>query len=439
MSGKKPDGDDVSAKVGLDRGTTFRHLAFLTPLLLVYAIVVLGVDQEPGDEGSYLQLAENLTNGFYSGRGENVDVWFGPGLPLLLVPFAALDVPLEATRLLGAALLFAAVVVFYFALRLTTSPRTALIGAFALGLYLPTLPLLPTLHGELLAVLLSASFVLTFTHYVRDGRTSMLVSAAACLALLAVTRVVFGWVLVAVLLCALVVLLVRRGDAVKQTALVAAIGLLLAAPWLAYTNIVTGKVFYWSTSGGSSLYWMSSPYPGEHGDWHSAEEVAADDRLAHHRAVHEPLRGLNQVEFDEELRNEALRTIRAHPAEYIENVAANVSRMWFSTPFSYTPQKLSSTFYIVPNALLLAGLLAAVAWVLLGRAPPEAFGFALLLILGLAVQSLVAAYTRMLVPLVPFALWFIVLAASDLRFNGGVRRQEQGDAAAPTQPAPDGR
>ena len=52
----------------------------------------------------------------------------------------AMNAPIELKRLLGAAWLFVAVVLFYVLLRLAVSPRVALVGAIALGLYCSRFP-----------------------------------------------------------------------------------------------------------------------------------------------------------------------------------------------------------------------------------------------------------------------------------------------------------
>ena len=396
-------------RISIQKETT-AHLLLLAPLLLVYAAIVLFVAQIPGDEVSYLRFAENLSHGFYSGRGPDINLWYPPGLPLLLTPFVAMNAPIELMRLLGAAWLFLAVVLFYVLLRLTVSPRMALVGAIALGLYWPTFPLLPTLHSEPPAIALVVGFMLAFTLDLRRPRPMTLFAASASLAALAVTRAVFGWVLLATLVLALAIFLVRRSGACKRFAVATAIALALTSPWLLYTYEVTGKPFYWATSGGFALYWMSSPYPGDLGDW----LLSADAKdLAPHRPFLDRLNGLNQVEFDEQARAEALRLIRQHPQKYVENVAASMSRLWFSTPFSYTPQKLSTTFYILPNAFLLVGLVASAAIIARSRRRrPEFIPFTLVIVAGIGITVLVCSLTRYLVPLVPLMLWLIVQAAS---------------------------
>jgi hypothetical protein len=387
--------------------------ALLAALLSLYLVVTLFASHSTSsDEVSYVAYAERLTHGSYSGRGTDVDLWFGPGLPLLLTPLAAVDAPIELMRAVGALLLVAGVGLFYVLLRKTVSPRAALLGTVALGLYWPLLTLLPTIHSEIPALVAVILFMLSVTSDLTRPRAWTLLGAAASLAYLAVTRVVFGWALIVVLVLALIVFLAIRSSECKRLALISACALVLSSPWLVYTYDVTGKPFYWATSGGLSLYWMSSPYPEEYGDWHSEDEVFTNPGLADHRAFFKRLSGLNQVEFDEKVREEAIRQIRRDPQEYVENVAANVSRLWFSTPFSYTPQKLSTTFYIVPAAFLLVGLLAGSIVVARSRPrPPGSAAFAIMLVAGIGVQALLAGYTRMLFPLLPIMLWFVVQGA----------------------------
>ena len=192
------------------RGGTVRHLAILALLLFAYALVVLLGPHSTSDEGDYVTYAENLTHGWYSGRGADIDLWFGPGLPLLLAPLAVVDAPIELMRLLGALLLTVAVLLFYVVLRLTVAPSAALLGALGLGLYWPLLPLLPTLHSEIPALLAVATFMLVMTLDLGQPRMLTLFGASACLAFLAVTRVVFGWVLLVVLVVGVVGFVVFR-------------------------------------------------------------------------------------------------------------------------------------------------------------------------------------------------------------------------------------
>ena len=103
----------------------------------------------------------------------------------------------------------------------------------------------------------------------------------------------------------------------------------------------------------------------------------------------------------------------AHPAKLLRNVAANVTRIWFSFPYSYTPQKLSTLFYVLPNSFLLWGL-AIAAVVLSVRRPPGIGDCHLVLVfMGLTFggSALLCADPRMLFPIVPGAYFLVGLAA----------------------------
>jgi hypothetical protein len=141
-----------------------------------------------------------------------------------------------------------------------------------------------------------------------------------------------------------------------------------------------------------------------------------------HRPVFERLRGLSLPEQNAELERRALENIRHHPLKYLENVAANVSRMLFDSPYSYTPQRLSALYFALPNALLLGAAALAVAVavrarrLLVGPVVP----FALLGLVSFGLHALLAAYPRMLMPIVPIVVWFAAIAiANHLRLVRG--------------------
>ena len=65
--------------------------------------------------------------------------------------------------------------------------------------------------------------------------------------------------------------------------------------------------------GSLSLYWMTSPYEGDLGDWHQAHLVFSDPALRPHREFFDSLRGLTLAEQNAEIEREALRNIADHP------------------------------------------------------------------------------------------------------------------------------
>jgi 4-amino-4-deoxy-L-arabinose transferase-like glycosyltransferase len=423
-----------------------RELALLLPLLGLFVAMALVFPSHPDDEASYVTLADRLVHGSYV-TGDNdalldadpgsPDLWFGPGLPTVLAPLAALDVPLSVMRMLGPLALFLACGLFYVLARDRWGRRIALIATYALGLYPPFWALLPNLHSEPLAILFVVAAMLGIARFLHSGSRGSFTLAAAALAALALTRVAYGWVLTLVLVVLLLRLARRRAAPIARSAAIVAAALLLCVPWLAYTAAKTGRPLVWGNSGSLSLYWMASPHDRDLGDWHQADETLTDPRLAPHKTFFQGLRGLTLAEQNARIERRALRNIADHPAKYGENLVANGSRLLFNTPYSATSQSTNDVFYALPNALVVG----AVAFCLLAlaprrrRLPPEALPFALLGVVGVALHLLVAAYPRMLTPIIPVVVWFTTLALVEAGLLTARREQPAGAPAGTPAPS----
>jgi hypothetical protein len=391
----------------------------LLPLLALYVgVVLLALRQSHlngflvPDEQGYFGFARNLSQGFYSPR-DNINLWWGPGYPLLLLPFVLLHLPLAAARLLNAALLFGGIVYFHHLLRCYVPARAALFGAYLLGLYPRFVHELPLLLTETLTIALLCAFGYYFCLLqlaVRQGagHRRLILPIAGLLAYLALTKVVFGYVIAAALIICLICW--SRGRALHAAAAVCACALLLCTPYLIYTYSLTGKVFYWGNSGGVALYWMSSPYDEEVGDFRQPEDVTNNPNLIRHRAFYEQISQLPSIAQDDALKQQALANIRAYPVKYLKNWLANICRLLFSFPASYTPQRLPPLTSALPN---LAFLIAAVACIypsLVGRrsTPPELYMLLALGILAFGANSLLSAAERYFHALIPlFSAWII--------------------------------
>jgi hypothetical protein len=390
----------------------------LVPILVALTLRSVLVHSLPGDEGSYLAYARNLTHGFYAATDLGY-LWHGPGLPLLLAPLVALHVPLFAMRILaGPVLLFATLAVFHRMTRLYVADRTAVIAAYCLALYLPFWGVLGVIWVEPLATLCFTLSAFFLVRSLRGGRRDHW-WAGVSLAMLALSRVEFGYVLIAALVLSVVWLLASRGSTpARRTTLAFTVGLLLCVPWLVYTYSLTSKPFYWGNSGGLSLYWMTAP--DNLGDWHHASEAFTIPQLAVDRPVFTAIAGLNPVQQDTRLMHIALQNIRSHPGHYLANVVNNVGRLVFNSPYSFTSEKASSMFYGLPNALLL-GLVAVAAVVAIRvrrQLGPEILPIAVLVALGFAVHVPLAAYARFTIPVVPTAAWLVIaIVAPRLRLS----------------------
>lgn len=408
----------------------------LSPLLAVYlAVTWWNWPREwVADEGRYVHFAENLCRGAYALPGDDF-LWNGPGYPLVLCAWTGAGLPVEWARLCGAGFLFLAAVLAAHLLAMYVPRRWAVGTAWALGLHAPLYTGLGRLMTESFAVCLVCAFCLAAARALRIGGRAPAVVAGAALGWLALTKVFFGYVLLGgavVYAVAAAVAGWRKRAFYPAAARMAAIyltGLMTAAPYLAYTYHLTGRAFYWSNCGGLSLYWMSTPYAEEWGDWFHPRDVTERPELARHRPLFDSVAGLPPVEKDDALRRRALENIRSHPAKYVRNVAANVARTWFSFPYSYTPQKLTTLFYVLPNSLLLAGLAFSGVVLAVRRPPGTADCHVVLVLTGLALggSALLSAYPRMLDPVVP-CIYFLAGLSLHAVWSG------RGARSAPSRP-----
>ena len=395
----------------------------LLPLLVLY-VVLISVFWRPtleADEGRYVRYAENLASGHYAEPG--LKLWNGPGYPLVLAPFVQLGAPVASARLLNAIFLCLSAGLVYGLLCRYVTKRVALTTALLMGLYAPFYPELVALLTEPLAVLLVSAMSFCIVKSVRDDSRVFSILAGMCFGYLALTKVLFGYVLVAGLVISTV--FAFKKVVARKTLLTCAVGLLCCAPYLAYTYSLTGRPMYWSNAGGLSLYWMSSPYAGEYGDWTSPADVLENEGFEQHRPLFERIESMDCVEKDQVLRRAAIDNIKAHPGKFLSNWAMNVSRIWFCYPNSNKLQRPHTLGYIVFNAFLLVACLGCVIplWRARKRLPSELVVLITFAAIFLAGTSLLSAVPRMMNPVVP--VFFIVMGFTagrlvEVRLRDGV-------------------
>jgi hypothetical protein len=405
--------------------STLVRLLPLLALFLIFSVIDPG-HAANGDEGPLISAAHRLLQGHYAVLGTKDGtqfLWHGPGLPALLAPLVALGVPVGGLRLTSPILMFASVLMFHRLLRLRLSPRAALIGTYALGLYGPAYYAIGTISKDPLALLLSICMLDGAARYLKHGGAHHAVIAALSFGALAMTRLEYGWVITAALVLGLAWWLaarVRNGQAPERTlsarrwTLVCALSMLVCLPWLIYTYSITAHPFYWGNSGGISLYWMASPSASQLGEWHASHTVFSSPALAAYRPLFGHLATLSPLQGDLELQHLAVAHALAHPTKYALNLVANVGRMFAGFPFPFTLPVVWVVGMIVINGALFAALLAAGLSLRRTRSPlpPETVPFLLFASLGLAVHLLPSAEPRMVLPLIPVPIWLIGQAFS---------------------------
>jgi hypothetical protein len=415
----------------------------LAGFLVTWAVSATG-GSSISDEGPFLAAARRLLDGHYAVAGAmdgTKYLWHGPGLPALISPLVAIGAPLTVIRLLGPILLFVAVVLFYRLLRLRLSRRFSLIGAYALGLYGPMYEgIASSLQKEPLALVVSVTALYGTARYVSDGRNRYLAVAGLALGALAMTRLEYGWVLPPLLAVAAIWWLLARlrlgGDSprvrtARRWTLVCGVAMLACVPWLAYTYSVTHHFFYWGNSGGISLYWMSSPASDQLGQWHASHTVFADPALAAYKPLFHHLATMSPLQRDLTLRHLAIVQAEGHPAKYGLNLLANVSRMFFGFPFSFTLSAAVLAGLVIFNSALIGGLAAAAVYLRRSRRslPPEATPFLWFAALAIAIHLFPSAEPRFLIPLIPVPIW-VMAHALNRRFGRGPGSSGLSTAAA---------
>lgn len=415
-------------------------------VLVVYAVVVV-VAQKPrlvGDEWRYLWYAENLLHGYYS-PPDFVFLWNGPGYPLMLVPFVLFGVPLVVVKLGNVALMGVAIFFFFRFVESFAGVRAALYGVAGLVSYLPVAAFLLFVYTEVASFTLMVLFVHGLWGYVAGKGRARAWQAGLSLGWLCLTKIVFGPLVWLGLLVSVVLAAVRRRNLYAQLSKVFAVAVFVTVPYLAYSYDLTGRPFYWGSGGGSTLYWMSNPHPGQLGDWFTQRDVRDNPGLANEHwqfistigklegrlspdpedkdATARYLADLSSVEADVAFRKRAYENIRRHPTKYLKNWICNLGRLILDYPYTVKPFTLLNLLQGLAN--LLGFVLAIGSLKTLGRRRAEQLGFAWvlggLLFSYLGMLSLVSASGRFFVPVAPLAL-----ALGALAFLPGVATRTRG-------------
>ena len=343
------------------------YLIFL-PFLLFYSYTIF-LNKWPslyGDEIRYVEFAHHLIHGYYSPPSPHINLWNGPGYPIVLLPFIALRIPVIYITLLNAVFLYLTVVFLYKAVYQISNRRTATLSALLLAVYPNDHATLPILYTEAFTSFLIAAFVYALTLYYRKTNRKYLITAGLVLGYLTLTKIIFGYVLVICLVVCLVMFLFKKNKAwCFNQIYILLLALAVTIPYLAYTWSVTGKVFYWGNSGGMSLYWMSTPYEHEYGDWKvpslsnkqypalfKSSEAVGMLKNNHSKEIKFILKH-NDLEQDELFKKIAIANIKKHPLKFIQNYYYNVSRMLFNFPYSYAYQDAAVVQNIVIGSLIL--------------------------------------------------------------------------------------
>ena len=221
-----------------------KKIKFL-PLLLLYIIFVLlfAQDEYWGDEERYVIFATNLSNGYYASP-DNLTLWNGPGYPIILLPFVLLKLPWLTAKLMNPLFLFLAVLIFYCMLQMYMKEKCAAFFAYLLGMYPPFMRYNHYLLTETFTTFLICCFLFYFCkmNQEEENKWDLLIVTSAFLGYLALTKIFFGYVLLAGLILFLILFLLKRRIIFKKAAIVYFLALIVCSPYLFYTYLLTGRL-----------------------------------------------------------------------------------------------------------------------------------------------------------------------------------------------------
>ncbi|MGC4034394.1 MAG: hypothetical protein QM764_00435 [Chitinophagaceae bacterium] len=415
---------------------TSPFLLFL-PFLLLYIVIILlfHPHQIADDEIRYTGYAHNLLHGYYSEPPPNVAIINGPGYPIVLMPFVAINAPIVWMVLLNAIFYYISVVYLFKALRQIASFGIAFAFSLFWACYYNSFQDMLNAFTESLTCMIISLLLYFLTHLFFNQKTpkkKYLYFAGISLGYLVLTKIIFGYVLLILLIASFILWLLKRQSVIlKRNLLFLLIAFATITPYLAYTFSLTGEIFYLGNPGADALYWMSSPYETEFGDWRGfpKEQQGVDpyrvpyyqDSLtAHHKLNFEIAHQFDGARQDSVYTKMAKDNIKAHPSKFIQNWISNVGRILFSFPNSYTLQNNKTLFRLPLNGIIVVLSLFCIIPTLLNWRNVN-FMVRLLLfftLIYLGGSSLVSGLTRMFTIVVPILLfWMAFILPRTLSIN----------------------
>lgn len=432
-----------------------QFLLFL-PFLFFYIAIILiyAKNENTGDEIRYLRYAQNLAHGFYSLPGPYLDLGNGPGYSLFITPFVVFKSPAIYIKLLNALFYYFSIIMLFKSLMQIVPFRFSVTFSIIWALYPNTFEKMPYIFPEIFASSLVPFLIYALLKAFRTKNTKgktykYILLSGLFFGYLALTKPIFGYVLMFFIVGTLLLtILNKRSTNYKRCIMVLLIAFATTTPWLIYTYQLTGKVLYWSSYGGNNLYWMSSPFENEFGDYYRYPFDDIDRKylipgsekqikMNHERdfaqllenkdaqklyikngiLIGSPYTGVIQ---DSILKSIAVKNIKLHPIKFIQNCFSNAGRIIFNYPSSYTIQKPSTLLRLPVNGTLLVFaafclIITLITWKRILYTIKFLLLFALLYFSGSLLGS---AEPRMFTVIVPILLlWIAYILNKSVKIN----------------------
>jgi len=360
----------------MNKNSVIRTLLPFIPVFVLYVVLILmfSSDDLIGDELRHIYYADNMLQGFYT-DADNPELMNGPGYPIILMPFLALNSGVLLLKLLNAFFILIGLVYFKKTLAFFLREKYAIIVAILIGLYPPLLRFMTLLYSEPLTFMLACALTFHLFKLVQNDTLDriQLTISSLLLGFLVLVKIIFMQVMALGLILLGAYFFWKRNKKVARMSLVIAGAFLVIAPYLIFAYSLTGKPFYLGTGGGEILYHRATPYENEFGNWFSKENVIEGGNedytpdtvykdlkqlSKNHKEVYLKLEGLTHMQRDSAFKAIAIANMKAHPVKYLKNTVANMGRFVFHYPFSYRDHSLAAYGYLIPNMFIV------VLWIL---------------------------------------------------------------------------
>jgi 4-amino-4-deoxy-L-arabinose transferase-like glycosyltransferase len=426
-----------------------------SPFLIIFILYVLKVapsDLTSGDPARYLMYAKNLINGFYSPPAPNIFLRNGPGYPMVLVPFLLLKLPLIAIALFNPFLYYFSIVFLYKALIEIVSQKTSLIFSLGWACYYVAYQNLQYIVPETWTYFLISVFIyFTIKALKGEGSSSLnnkyVILSGFIFGNIVLAKMIFGYVIMVMLAIIGILWIINKNQQkFKKSFFILILALVTTFPYLLYTYNLTGRIFYWGM-GSDTLYWMSTPYNNEYGDWklglginniesgnYNIPGVDSILRAHHEKDLIETEKYIG-LEWDDAFKELALKNIKEHPLKYAQNIVYNIGRLIFHYPFSYAVQRPKILLVLPLNGILLTLMLFSLIPTLINwrKIPIEIHFLLIFALLYLGASVLVTTFVRMFTIVVPILLmWIAYVLQNTMKIN--LKFKEKPDPTSPPTP-----
>ncbi|WP_296377948.1 hypothetical protein [Winogradskyella sp.] len=391
------------------------YLKFI-PLLLVYLLICIVKSKNilVGDEDDYLRYANNLLNGYYAHTSYDYDfLWNGPGYPIFLTIFEFFNCSYLIPKLCNALFLYFGITLFFKTLKLLIPEKKAIYVALILGLYYPFLAqAIPFILTEALCFFLTSLFSYNLLLYSNKNSNKNKWLAAFSLGYLVLTKIIFAYVVMALFAITIPFLFNKKSHKIsRKYAILLFLSFSFTTPYLAYTYSLTNKFLYFADSGGMSLYWMSTPYEDEYGDWHSFTTLKEKPKLyKNHGSFVNSIQNLHPVDKDIALKEKAIENIKNNKFKFFKNWMYNLNRLFFNSPYSteYKPSKSVFINTMFKGVLLFLTVITVLLTLKHSKKIKPIFYFlGSFIIIYIGGVSLLSSYPRFLDILLPMLLIWI--------------------------------